>query len=528
MVGGSTGEVTTAMNTAPYDAIIVGGGHNGLVAAAYLARAGWEVLVLERRHVVGGACTTEEIFPGYHISTCSFIVHILQDKIVRDLDLYKHGYHVQPLDPARFFPLPDNRYLLHWEDTERTCRELEKFSDRDAVGYRKWIDFWKRAGGIFNEYFLTEPPTVTELCERVSNTADEALLDRLLNGTLTELLNEMFETDEVKASVMHTLDMKDMDEPGVLFGYASIKPNLLTAPHNLGLVTGGMGTLTTAMARSAQGFGAKIRLGAEVKRILIENGQAQGVELTDGQVLRSKLVLSNADPKRTFLKLVGTEHLEANVVQAITELDTDFGTLKFHAAVSELPDFSRHLGTDYDSRYVASIRICPSTDYYRKSAQDAMEGHPTRHPIIDVQIPTVYDRTIAPEGTHIVSMWVRYEPVKPKEGTWDQLREQEGNRLIDVLTEYAPNFRKSIIDWLVYTPMDLERRVYLTDGNIHHTSHVPGQLLGDRLFTRGGYRTPIEGMYMCGAGTHPGGEVSGAPGHNAAHAVLADHGKSGK
>ena len=278
MVGGSTGEVTTAMNAVPYDAIIVGGGHNGLVAAAYLARAGWEVLVLERRHVVGGACTTEEIFPGYHISTCSFIVHILQDKIVRDLDLYKHGYHVQSLDPARFFPLPDNRYLLHWEDTERTCRELEKFSDRDAVGYRKWIDFWKRAGGIFNEYFLTEPPTVTELCERVSNTVDKEILDRLLNGTLTELLDEMFETDEVKASVMHTLDMKDMDEPGVLFGYASIKPNLLTAPHNLGLVTGGMGTLTTAMARSAQGFGAKIRLGAEVKRILIQNGQAQGVE----------------------------------------------------------------------------------------------------------------------------------------------------------------------------------------------------------------------------------------------------------
>ena len=278
MVGGSTGEVTTAMNAVPYDAIIVGGGHNGLVAAAYLARAGWEVLVLERRHVVGGACTTEEIFPGYHISTCSFIVHILQDKIVRDLDLYKHGYHVQPLDPARFFPLPDNRYLLHWEDTERTCRELEKFSDRDAVGYRKWIDFWKRAGGIFNEYFLTEPPTVTELCERVSNTVDKEILDRLLNGTLTELLDEMFETDEVKASVMHTLDMKDMDEPGVLFGYASIKPNLLTTPHNLGLVTGGMGTLTTAMARSAQGFGAKIRLGAEVKRILIQNGQAQGVE----------------------------------------------------------------------------------------------------------------------------------------------------------------------------------------------------------------------------------------------------------
>ena len=176
---------------------------------------------------------------------------------MRDLDLYKHGYRVQALDPERFFPLPDNRYLLHWGDTERTCREIAKFSKRDAAGYHKWIDFWKQAGGLFNEYFLTEPPTVAELWERVSSTGDEALLDRLLNGTLTELLDEMFETDEVKASVMHTLDMKDVDEPGVLFGYASIKPNLLAAPHNLGLVTGGMGTLTAAMARAQRRVSAQ-------------------------------------------------------------------------------------------------------------------------------------------------------------------------------------------------------------------------------------------------------------------------------
>jgi phytoene dehydrogenase-like protein len=510
------------MNANPYDAIIVGGGHNGLVCAAYLARAGLDVLVLERRHVLGGACTTEEIFPGYHVSTCSYVVHILQDKIVRDLDLYEHGYEVQPLDPVRFFPLHDDWSLLHWQDVGQTCQEIEKFSKRDALGYRRWIDFWAQAGSLLNRYFLSEPPTIPELCEHVRGTEDEALLDRLLKGTLTELLDELFETDEVKATVMHSHDMKDADAPGVLFGSASIKPGQLVNPRNQGIVKGGMGTLTRAMAQAAQRFGAKIRIGAEVQRILVERGRVQGVELTDGQVLRGKLVISNADPKRTFLGLVDAAHLETSVTDMIKKLDTDFGTLKFHAAVSELPDFSRYLGRDHDLRYLAMIHICPSTDYYRKSARDAIEGLPARHPIIDIQIPTVYDPSIAPEGKHIVSMWVRYEPVRPKGASWDALRKQEGEWLIDKLTVYAPNFKESIIDWLLYTPADLERRVYLTDGNIHHTTHVPNQLLGHRLFARGGYRTPIKGLYMCGAGTHPGGEVSGAPGHNAAHAVLAD------
>ena len=194
--------------------------------------------------------------------------------------------------------------------------------------------------------------------------------------------------------------------------------------------------------------------------------------------------------------------------------------------MSELPDFSRYLGNNFDPTLISTIGLGPTTAWYRQSVQDALDGRMTQCPVIDVQIPTVYDRTVAPAGKHIVSMWVRFLPVKPKDGTWDDLRESVGNQLIDLLTDYAPNFRRSVIDWLIYTPTDIERRVGITDGNFRHTDHVAGQLLADRLFSRGGHRTPIPGLYMCGAGTHPGGDVSGAPGHNAAHAVLADLNKA--
>ena len=511
-----------------HDAIIVGGGHNGLVCAAYLAKAGLDVLVLERRHIVGGACATEEIFPGYHISTCAYVAYILQDKVVNDLELRKHGYQVHPLPMKRFFPYPDGRSLSFWNDTKRACQEIAAaFTQQDAEGYAAIQEFWWRAGSLYNRYFLSEPPTLAELKAEVRGTEDEALLERLLHGTLTELLDELFVSDEVKAAVIsHVMAGKGMDEPGVLFAYIATKPNVMVDNNNQGIVVGGMGGISAAIARSAQSAGAKIRCGAEVKRILVEDGRATGVELTDGQVIHARRVISNADPKRTFLGLVDAAHVDPAVRASISKLESNHATLKFHAAVSELPDFSRYLGNNFDPTLISTIGLGPTTAWYRQSVQDALDGVMTQCPVIDVQIPTVYDRTVAPEGKHIVSMWVRFLPVKPKDGTWDDLRESVGNQLIDLLTDYAPNFRRSVIDWLIYTPTDIERRVGITDGNFRHTDHVAGQLLADRLFSRGGHRTPIPGLYMCGAGTHPGGDVSGAPGHNAAHAVLADLNKA--
>jgi phytoene dehydrogenase-like protein len=504
------------------DAIIVGAGHNGLVAAAYLARAGLRVQLLERRHIPGGAVATEEIFPGYHVSTCSFTTHILQDKVVRDLELHKHGFRVQPLDPEYFVPFPDGRWMLHWKDPQQTAAEIAKFSTRDAVNYPKWLAFWKRVGNLFNEWFLKEPPTLGELQERLNGTPDGDLLRQLREWTIREALDTFFESEAVQASLMSNVDVTSLDEPGQLLSWASVKPNLLVDQRNQGLVIGGMGTLAAALVAAAEQAGATIRYGAEVEHILTANGRAEGVQLTDGQVLRSRTVVSNADPKRTFLRLVPKSDAGAELRQRVEQLETKSASLKFHAAVTEPPDFTHYLGSDYDRRHSAMVRIAPSTTYISQSLADAAAGRPTRSPVITVQVPTVYDESIAPAGRHIVSMWVKFEPARLEEGTWSDVRRAVGEDLIDVLTDYAPNFRRSIIDWLVYTPQDLEARVSLTDGNIHHLDHSASQLLGDRLFRGGGYRTPIAGLYMCGAGTHPGGEVSGAPGHNAAHAVLSD------
>jgi phytoene dehydrogenase-like protein len=521
--------VARETGTVAHDAIIVGAGHNGLVCAAYLAKAGLNVLVLERRSNVGGACATEEIFPGYRVSTCAYVAYILQDRIVRDLDLRKHGYRVLPLASKRMFPYPDGRSLILWDDTERTAREIAaKFSQKDATGYVRLQDFWGRAGRLFDRFFLREPPTIRELQKFVRGTDDEALLDRLLHGRLTNLVDELFESDAVKAAaISHVMAGKGLDELGLLFAYAATKPNVLVDNNNQGIVVGGMGTISDAISRSAQSAGCKVRCNAEVKRIIVEDGLACGVELINEEVIRSRVVISNADPKRTFLGLVGRENIAPTVVTLVENLETNQATLKFHAAVCELPDFSRYLGPNFDPTLIATVGIGPSTAYYRKSIHDALNGEITTCPVIDVQIPTVYDYTIAPTGKHIVSMWSRFYPVRPKAASWDVLKAPVGEQLIDVLSSYAPNFRRSLIHWLVFTPADIEQRLSVTDGNFRHTDHIPSQLLAHRLFSRGGHRTPIPQLYMCGAGTHPGGDVSGAPGHNAAQVVLTEWRKGG-
>ncbi len=506
--------------------IIVGGGHNGLVAAGYLARSGLDVQVLERRELVGGAAVTEEWFPGYRLSSCSYICHLLQRKVIEDLELRKHGFHVYSLDPMRFMPFPNGNFLRMWHDDDKTAEEIARVSPHDAESYPHWMGFWKRASRILNEHFLSPPPTLTELFEKAREMGEQDVLETLLTVPLKDLIEQYFESDEMRALSCPQVDGGDITAPGSAYASAYFRlGNFRDDQENYGLVRGGMGAITMAMARSAESYGVSIRTGAEVARILTENGRATGVELADGEALQADIVVSNADPKRTFLTLIDGGDLSKEFVRGVRGLKTNSASLKFHCALSELPDFRAYLGPDVDPKHVASIKICPSVDYYQASWEDTRKGKVSRHPIMEVQIPTVYDPTLAPEGHHVMSMWVYYQPAKLNAGAWSDEREAVGEQLIDELGQYAPNIRRAIVDWALLTPEDIEERVGLTDGNIRHIDMIPEQALRRRpLPGWADYRTPIEGLYMCGAGTHPGGEVTGAPGHNAAHVILEEVG----
>ncbi len=511
-----------------YSAIVVGGGHNGLVAANYLARAGNRVLVLERRDFVGGACITEELFPGFRVSSCSYICHLLQDKIIDELELRKHGLEIYPLDPVSFHPLPNNQHILRWHDDGRTAEEIARISPTDGVKYKDWVAFWEQAAGILHRYFLTDPPTLAEVAASVKGTSDELVFERMLTGNMKDLVEEHFESDLVRAVFIDAQDAGDPRAPGSIMSVAYIRCNLFTDDSNLGIPKGGMGGITQAMARAAEAHGAEIRTNAEVARVNIVNSKTEGVVLVGGEQIEADVVLSNADPKRTFLKLVARATLSAPFIKSIEHLKTNVSYLKFHCALRELPDFSAFLGDDYNPEYLAYVRICPTVEYFEQSWEDARSGRPSSCPIMYIQIPSVFDPTMTPPGQHVMSVWVMYAPVTLREGTWEGARRQVGEHVIDTISKYAPNFRESIIDWQLFTPKDLEERVYLTDGNIRHLDITSQQMFAqrpNRLLS--GYRTPIEGLYLCGAGTHPGGEVTGAPGYNAARTVLREWEMSG-
>ena len=506
-----------------YSAIVVGGGHNGLVAANYLARQGNSVLVLERRDFVGGACITEELFPGFRVSSCSYICHMLQEKVINDLELRRHGLEIYEMDPVSFSPLPGGNHVMRWHDDERTAESIARISPADGARYHDWVAFWERAGAIILRYFLTDPPTLAEVAADVRGTPDEPIFERMLTGSMKDLVEEYFESPLVRAAFIDAQDAGDVRAPGSIMAVGYIRSDIHTPDENFGIPKGGMGAITQSMARSAEAHGVEIRLDAEVRQILTRNGRAVGVELGNGEQIQADAVLSNADPKRTFLSLMDAGDVPSGLLTDIRRAKTNTAFLKFHAALDDLPDFSAYLGQDYDPKALAYTRICPSVEYFERSWDDAKSGRPSSNPIMFVQIPTVYDDTLTPPGKHVMSVWSMYAPVQLREGNWQDARQAVGEHLIDTLSQYAPNFRDVMIDWELFTPVELEERVGLTDGNIRHLDITSQQMFAGRG-SRGisGYRTPIEGLYMCGAGAHPGGEVTGAPGHNAAHTLLRD------
>ncbi len=511
------------MTTPTHDAIVIGGGHNGLTCAAYLARAGLKVLVLERRDIVGGACTTEELIPGYRFPACAYHCHMLQAKVIDELQLRSHGFDVIPLDPVRFLPFPDGSQINLWRDTDRMIKEIAAISPKDAEAYPAWDRFWEKAARLVQDYVLSPAPTLAELFDRARATGDEDVLETMLTVSMKDLVEDHFESEQVRGAFIGAAETGDPASVGSAFAIAYFHIDRFTDPRNMGLARGSMGAITQAMARSAASFGAEVRTDSPVSQIIVREGHAVGVALEDGTEFYAPTIVSNADPKRTFLDLLNPDDLNSDFRRRVQRLKTQFSSVKLHCTLTGLPDFSRHLGAGFDPKMLAMIKICPSIDYFEANLRDALAGRFTNSPQMYIQIPSVYDDSLAPPGHHVMSMWMQLQPVTLSDGDWDHAHQQIFDVLMDTMSVYAPNIREVVGQWQVMTPMDIERRVGLTDGNIRQLDTIPGQLFSRRpLPGWSDYGTPVNGLYLCGGGTHPGGEVTGAPGHNAAHAILSN------
>ncbi|MCC6857525.1 MAG: NAD(P)/FAD-dependent oxidoreductase [Bryobacterales bacterium] len=521
------------------DAVIVGGGHNGLVAAAYLARARRRVLVLERREMVGGCAVTEEVWPGYRVSTAAYLASLLQDRIVRELELERFGYRVDAKDPAFFSPYPDGRYLFMWQDRKRTLEEIARFSRRDAEVYPEYEEHLERLARVVEWLLLTTPPPfpphgVGDYLEwlkpaaRVARLAGKDLvaLVRIFTQSAADFLDEWFESPEVKVTLATDGVIGANGgprSPGTAYILLHHTMGGVAGHRGLwGFVRGGMGTVSEALAASARSRGAAIRVNAPVERILVRGGRARGVVLADGEEIRARTVVSNLDPRLTFLKLLDPGELEPEFLRSIRAYRCEGTSLKINLALSGLPEF-RALPGAPGAQHRATMHICPSIDYVERAWDDAKYGRPSERPMLELTIPTLYDSSLAPAGKHIMGIFLQYAPYTLREGDWDQLREPFADRVFDLIEEYVPHFRRLVERRQVLTPLDLERRFGITGGNIFH-----GEMSLDQMYVMrpaagwARYRTPVPGLYLCGSGTHPGGGVMGAPGYNAAREILRD------
>ena len=508
-----------------YDAIVIGAGHNGLVTAAYLAREGMSVVVLERLDKIGGAVTTDEFAPGFMGPMCSYVVHALRGKVIDDLRLRDHGFEFADAGPQglayrRIHPFPDGRYIggPDMRDQLDLINQIRDFSEHDARNYSGWLDFWEQAASILDPYFLAEPPTISELIEGVRGTRQEEVLERLLTWSYIDLVDYFFEDEHVRAHAMNFNIECDPSTPGSMLGVALFKCSGFNRPEDQGIPRMSMGTVSQSIANSAESHGAEIRTRAIVDQVIVEDGEAKGVRLADGEEIRGGIVVCNADPKRTFSTLFQPEEISEATQKRLKRWKTKAGCVKFLAGLSELPDFSRYLGEGYDRNRISYVTIAPSVEYHQASWDAAASGNPTMHPLMSIQLTSTVEPNLVRGNGHVMSIWTLFYPTELAEGTWDQRRDEVGEHIINTLTQYAPNFRESIVEHTVQAPLDIETRVGMTDGNIRHLDMIPNQLLAQRQ----PYRTEVRNFYMCGAGTHPMGEVTGAPGHNAAHAILRD------
>ena len=523
-----------------YDAIVVGAGHNGLTAAAYLARGGLSTLVLERREIVGGCCVTEEIMPGCRASTTSYIASMLRPTVIRDLNLSAHGLRMVPCDPALVVPFPDGQVVPWWADRARAIQEFRTLSARDADTFVRVDEQLKKLARYLQPFFLEPPPEpsfrgaegwweLLRVGKRFRGMTGEevAQLVSFLTGSLGDFLDRNYESEKMKTMFLannlygkHGGPYDPGSALGLLFhllggGDAEIQ-------GFYGHVIGGMGAITQALASAARKLGVEILTSSPVAKIDVRGGRSRGVFLEDGTEISSRLVLSNADPKRTFLGLVEANQLPEDFRHAVAGIKMDGPCAKVNFVLSEEPRVTG-MPPDWTPPQRSLFTLVPSLQFAERCYDIAKFGEIPEELWVDCVVASNVDSTLAPPGKHVMTTFIQYVPYRLREGTWDQKRELLGDRVVKKIAQYAPNVPNSILARQVLTPLDLERTYGLTEGNIFH-----GDLSLDQLFFMrpvagwAQYRTPIANLYLCGAGAHPGGGVTGAPGYNAAHKALRD------
>jgi phytoene dehydrogenase-like protein len=522
--------------TQHYDVIVIGGGHNGLTNAAYLAKAGKKVVVLERRHVLGGAAVTEEIIPGFLFSECSYVVSLLRPEIIRDLDLPRHGLEILPLD-GTFTPMPSGDYLWRMNDHGRTVREIRRHSRVDAEAYEEFSKMMTPMCRFVKPILSMIPPDPTTLRPkdlrqlhflmqrfRDLSSDERYTLIQLMTMSAADFLDQWFETDVLKAT------MSASGIIGTFLGIRSPGTAYVLLHHYMGEIDGafrswgfsrgGTGAISNAIAAAAREAGVEIRTKAGVAKIIVKNGRACGVALQSGEELSANVVSSSVDPHLTFEKFLEPNELPREFLEDVKRYKYRGSSGKVNLALDGLPEFRCLPGDGAHLR--GALSISPSVEYMERAYDDAKYGKFSRRPYIDMVIPSLTDPSVAPPGKHVMSCFVQYAPYKLAEGTWDdQQRDAFGDNVIDTISDHIPNIRKIIVGRQVLTPLDLEREFGLTQGNIFQ-----GELSLEQLFFLrpvpgwAYYKTPVENLYMCGSATHPGGGIMAAPGRIASQVIL--------
>jgi len=525
------------------DVVIIGGGHNGLVCAFYLARAGLKVTVLERRHVVGGAAVTEEFFPGFRNSVASYTVSLLNPKVIADLELERHGLRVVERQINNFLPLDDGRYLKMGGG--KTHAEVAKFSVRDADRLDAYAERLDAVGDVLRDLVLRTPPNMVQggFLAALPELLKAGGLGRRLNRLSLDLQRELL--DLFAKSAGDYLDGWFESAPiKAVYGFDGIVGNFASPyaagsayvllHHTFGEVNGkkgvwghaigGMGAITQAMAQAATGVGVDIRTSCAVREVLVERGCAVGVVTGTGEVLRAQSVVSNLNPKLLYQQLIDPAVLPAEFLARIGNWRCGSGTFRMNVALSELPDFSALPGRAQAEHHSSGIIMAPSLQYMEDAYIDARRDGWSKRPIVEMLIPSTLDDSLAPEGQHVASLFCQHvAPVLPGGASWDDHRESVADVMIETVNRYAPNFKSSVLGRQINSPLDLERTFGLVGGDIFHGALDLNQIFSARpMLGHADYRGPLPGLYMCGSGTHPGGGVTGAPGHNAAHEILGD------